>query len=109
VVNHYWHPIPPSIIEGNWGLTAVRENGLAIQYIKNPSEKVQLALVRQVRDAIEYLKKYHLSEKIRIAAVQQNPSAIKYVKKQNTESKNDGCSLSIKRLTLPVHISMFKS
>lgn len=37
-------------------LEYVKRNGNYIQYIKNPSEKVQLAAIREVRHAIRFIK-----------------------------------------------------
>ena len=37
-------------------LAAVKQNGCAIKYIENPSEKVQLAAVNQDRTAFHYIK-----------------------------------------------------
>ncbi len=37
-------------------LVTVKQNWLAIKYIKNPSEEVQLAAVKQYWGAIEYIE-----------------------------------------------------
>ncbi len=38
-------------------LDAVKQTGLAIGYIKNPSLEVQLAAVNQIGRAVDYIKK----------------------------------------------------
>ena len=38
-------------------LEAVKQNGLAVQYIDNPSEEVQLEAVKQNGGAIKYIAK----------------------------------------------------
>ncbi|WP_164703572.1 DUF4116 domain-containing protein, partial [Aliarcobacter skirrowii] len=48
-------------------LKAVRQNGYAIRYIKNPSEEVQLEAVKRNVNAIEYIK--NPSEKVQLEAV----------------------------------------
>jgi len=57
---------------------AVKQNGLAIQYIKNPSESIQMASVQQNGWAIQFIK--NPSESIQMAAVQQNEWAIQFIK-----------------------------
>ena len=59
-------------------LAAVNQNGYAIKYINNPSEKVQLAAINQNGYAIEYIK--DPSEKVQLAAINQNGYAIEYIK-----------------------------
>jgi len=50
---------------------------LAIQYVKNPSEAVQLAAVNQYWYAIRYIK--NPSEAVQLAAVSENWRAIQYI------------------------------
>ena len=45
-------------------LAAVNQDGLAIEYIKDPSEAMQLAAVNQSTEAIKYIK--NPCEKIRL-------------------------------------------
>jgi len=59
-------------------LAAVKRVGWAIQYIKNPSEKVQLAAVNKNSSAIHYIK--NPSEKVQISAVNENYESICYIK-----------------------------
>ncbi|HRN71455.1 MAG TPA: DUF4116 domain-containing protein [Candidatus Woesebacteria bacterium] len=59
-------------------LEAVKENGWAIQYIKNPSEKLQLEAVKQNGYVIRYIK--NPSEKLQLEAVKQDGLAIKFIK-----------------------------
>ena len=57
---------------------AVQQNCLAIQYIKEPSEEVRRLAVQQNGDAIHYIKEP--SEEVQRLAVQQNGLAIEYIK-----------------------------
>ena len=58
-------------------LAAVNNNGLVIEYIKNPSEAVQLAAVKENADAIRYIK--NPSEAVKLAAVNKDGYAIEYI------------------------------
>ena len=74
-------------------MAAVQETGFAIQYINNPSEEVQMAAVKQDGRTIEYIK--NPSEAMQMTAVQQNGRAIQYIKNpseamQMTAVKQDG-------------------
>jgi hypothetical protein len=57
-------------------LAAVKDNGHAIQFIKNPSEEVQVAAVKKYGDAIVWIK--NPSEVVQLAAV-QDEGAISYI------------------------------
>ena len=70
---HGPQPFPPII-----AMAAIKQNGYAIQYIKNPSEAVQLAAIKGVWAAIKYIK--NPSEAVQLAAVKQNGYAIQYIK-----------------------------
>ena len=59
-------------------LEAVKQDGYAIDYIKNPSEAVQLAAVKQNGNAIRFIK--NPSEAVQMAAVKQNGYAIYFIK-----------------------------
>ena len=56
-----------------------------IQYIKNPSEEVKMAAVKQDGWAIQYIK--NPSEAMQMTAVQQNSWAIQYIKNPSEEVK----------------------
>ena len=58
-------------------LAAVNQNGNAIQYIKNSSEQVQLAAVNRSGNAIWHIN--NPSEQVQLAAVKQNGNAIGYI------------------------------
>jgi hypothetical protein len=58
-------------------IAAVKQNGLSIQFIKNPSESIQLAAVKQNGLSIQFIK--NPSESIQLAAVKQNVYAIQYI------------------------------
>ena len=58
-------------------LHAVKENGLAIQYIHNPSEDVMLHAVKDDGLAIKYIK--NPSEDVMLHAVKQNGYAIQFI------------------------------
>ena len=64
-------------------LAAVKQNGFAIEYIKNPSEQVQLAAVKRDGYAIDYIK--NPSEKVQLEAVKQDGRSIQYI--QNPTEK----------------------
>jgi len=59
-------------------LEAVKGNGYAIKYIKNPSERVQLVAVKQDGWSIQFIK--DPSEQVQLEAVKQNSEAIQYIK-----------------------------
>jgi hypothetical protein len=59
-------------------LIAVSRNGGALQYIDNPSEEVQLAAVKQYGKIIQLIDTP--SEEVQLAAVNQNGRAIFYIK-----------------------------
>jgi len=59
-------------------LAAVSQNGYAIQWIQNPSEQVQLEAVKQSAYAIQYIK--NPSEGIQLEAVKRDQDAIEYIK-----------------------------
>ena len=58
-------------------LEAVKQNGNAIEYIKNPSKEVQLEAVRENGYAIQWIE--NPSEEVQLAAVNQNWNAIRYI------------------------------
>jgi hypothetical protein len=58
-------------------LEAVKQNGFAIQFIKNPSEALKMAAVKQNGFAIQFIK--NPSEAVQKAAVQQAGYAIKFI------------------------------
>jgi hypothetical protein len=58
-------------------LEAVRRNGRSIEFIKDPSERVQLEAVRKNGSAIEFIK--DPSEKVQLEAVRQDGCAIEYI------------------------------
>jgi hypothetical protein len=62
---------------------AVEQNGLAIQYIKNPSDEVQKLAVRQNGLALEFLN--NPSDEVQKLAVRQRGWAIEYIKNPSEE------------------------
>ena len=58
-------------------LKIVKQDGYNIQFIRNPSEDVQLAAVSHYRPAIRYLESP--SETVQLAAVQNHGGAIYYI------------------------------
>ena len=58
-------------------LEAVTEDERAIKYIDNPTEKVQLAAITQDIDLIKYIK--NPSEQVQLAAVTKNGREIKHI------------------------------
>ena len=63
-------------------LEVVKKEGFNIQYIKNPSEKIQLEAVRQFGDNIQYNIQYieNPTEKVQLKAVKQDSFSIQYIK-----------------------------
>jgi hypothetical protein len=64
------------IEQENHQLEAVKQDGYAIQYIKNPSEQVQLEAIKQNGYAIQFIKNpiYYIknpSEQVQLEAVKQ--------------------------------------
>ena len=55
----------------------IRQDGSAIQYINNPAEKVQLAVVKKNGFTIQYIN--NPSEKVQLAAVKQDGKLIRWI------------------------------
>jgi hypothetical protein len=55
----------------------VGESSLAIQYIKNPPESVQMKAVRKSYYAITFIK--HPTEKVQLAALRKSINALEYI------------------------------
>ena len=66
-------------------MIAVKQNGKAIRFIKNPSEEAQIAAVKQDGRTIEYIK--NPSEAVKMAAVQENGYVIQYINNPSEEVK----------------------
>ena len=64
----------------NESLEAVKQNGDALQYVKEQSEAICLEAVKQNGDALRYVKEQ--SEAICLEAIKQNGYALKYVKEE---------------------------
>jgi DNA-dependent RNA polymerase auxiliary subunit epsilon len=64
-------------------LNAVKQNRNSIQYIHNPSEKVQLEAVKQNGYNIVYIQ--NPSEKLKLEAVKQNGYNIVYIQNPSIE------------------------
>ena len=63
-------------------MAAVKNYGIAIQYIANPSEELQLAAVTQDGDAIKHIVKKDRSE---YKAVTQDERVIEYIDNPSEE------------------------
>ena len=57
---------------------AIENSGWAIQYVKNPSEELQLMAVKKNYDSIKYIE--NPSEKIQLEAININYDALRYIK-----------------------------
>jgi len=94
-------------------LEAVKQNGLAIQFIKNPSLEFQLEAVKQNGHAIKYIKKPSLE--VQLEAVKQDGHAIKYIKNPSLEFqleavKQDGHAIKyIKNPSLEFQLEAVKN
>jgi hypothetical protein len=60
-------------------LAAVRQSGLAVEYIKNPSLEVQCIAVKQGGSSIKYIENSSLE--VQLTVVRQNGNIINYIKK----------------------------
>ena len=58
-------------------LEAVKQNGLALQFVKNQTEAICLAAVKEYGYALNYIKKQ--TEEICYEAVKKDGNALKYV------------------------------
>jgi hypothetical protein len=66
-------------------LAAVKKNPWAIEYIQNPSQEVQLAAVEKNSLSIRFIK--NPSEKVQLNAVRKNPNSIQYIKNPTQKVK----------------------
>ena len=66
-------------------LKSVKKDGDTIQYIYNPSERVQLEAVKQNGLAIQYI--VNPSEEVQLEAVKQNGLAIQYIDNPSEEAQ----------------------
>jgi hypothetical protein len=66
-------------------ILAMRRNGLAIQFIKDPSEEMKLEAVRQDGWAIRFIK--DPSERVQLEAVRQDGYAIRFIKDPSEKMK----------------------
>ena len=69
--------------EYNFCLEAVKQNGLALYYIKEQTPEICLEAVKHNGLALYYVKKQ--TKEICLEAVKQNGYALKYVKEQTPE------------------------
>ncbi len=70
-------------LKGNEALEAVKQNGYALQYVKEQTEAICLEAVKQDSDALQYVKEQ--TEAICLEAVKKNGYALRYVK-EHTEA-----------------------
>ena len=70
---------------------AVKQNGLALDYVKNQTEDICKLAVQQIGGALRYVKEQ--TEELCKLAVQQHYSALKYVKEQTEEL----CKLAVQQ------------
>ena len=66
-------------------LAAVKQSGFAIQFIKNPSEEMKFAAVKQDGFAIKYIE--NPSVDVKLAAVKQSGFAIRFIENPSDEMK----------------------
>jgi len=64
-------------------LAAVKQNGYALQYVKNQTLEICLAAVNQNGCAVKYVKNQTLE--ICLVAIKQNKQALKFIKYQIEE------------------------
>jgi hypothetical protein len=63
----------------------VQEDPSSIQYIENPSERVQLAAVKKLGNSIRFIE--NPSEEVQLAAVKKNPRVIRHIKNPTQKVK----------------------
>src|SRR6185369_15946431 len=69
--------------DSSYCLTAVQNNGYALQYVKEQTPEICLAAVQNNGYALQYVKDVReQTPEICLAAVQKDGSALQYVKKQ---------------------------
>lgn len=66
-------------------LKSVRQDGTLIDYIKNPSEEVQLEAVKQYPCSLYYIKHKHPSEKVKLELIKKYGKAIMFVDNPSEE------------------------
>ncbi|HID9495110.1 TPA: DUF4116 domain-containing protein, partial [Clostridioides difficile] len=64
-------------------MEAMRENGWALQYVKEQTEEICMEAVREDGEALQYVKNQTL--KVCIESIRQNKWALEYVKEQTKE------------------------
>jgi protein tyrosine phosphatase (PTP) superfamily phosphohydrolase (DUF442 family) len=64
-------------------LEAVKQDGLTIRYIHNPSEAIKLVAVKQYGNAIRFI--HNPSEEVQLEAVKQNGLTIQYIEDPSEE------------------------
>ena len=72
-------------------LTAVRQNGWALEYIKNQTREICLEAVRRTGYALQFVEKQ--DKEICVEAIKQNISALYYVEEQDKEI----CLMAVKQ------------
>lgn len=83
-------------LKGKETLEAVKQNGYALQYVKDQTEEICLEAVKQNGYALQYVNEQ--TEEICLEAVKKNGCALEYVKDQTEEIcleavKQNGCAL----------------
>ena len=96
--NSYNHKIDPKQLSAQ--ILSGERGPYAIQYIKNPSEKVQLAAVEKNARAIQYIK--NPTEKVQLVAVRKDPYVIGYIK--NPSEKVQLAAVKKDPLVIILHI-----
>jgi hypothetical protein len=96
--NSYNHKIDPKQLSAQ--ILSGERGPYAIQYIKNPSEKVQLAAVEKNARAIQYIK--NPTEKVQLVAVKKDPYVIGYIK--NPSEKVQLAAVKKDPLVIILHI-----
>ena len=81
-------------------LEAVKQDGLTIEYIVNPSKEVQLAAVKQDGDAIKFID--NPDKEVQLEAIKNNMTLI------GKDVIKIGCILKTKKEWLEVNVKDFK-
>jgi len=91
-------------LEGEDALTAVKEDGRAIRFVKNPTPEIALAAIKEWGPALEYIK--NPTHEMALAAVKEWGPALKFVKNQTPEIalaavKKDGTAIRFVKTQTP--------
>ena len=106
------HNLKPDKWSPEVQMEAVKEDGWAIRYIKNPTVEVQMAAVKQDGRAIEFIK--NPTPEMQMEVVKQDGSAIQHIKNPTPEMqmeavKQDGSAIKYIKNPTPEVVEFARS